>query len=295
MKMTPEMTVLLQQAHKGGYAVGSFSPRYTPLIQPIIEAAIREHSPVIVQISEKEILRHQIDLPAFVQTYNEVKTKLKPTVPVFLHLDHTKDLAILKQAMELGFDSVMIDASEHPFEKNIQITAEVVSLAHKQAIGVEAELGRIGTTDFVETDKDEEQYTVPEEARQFCLATQVDFLAVSVGTAHGIYTVREPRIDLERIAAINILTDVPLVLHGGSGVPSAMVNSAVSMAGGGVSKVNIATDLEQAMLKVLGKTDHMTDAQLATYSQAELDSALVAVRDLVADKMRNYVLSANRA
>jgi fructose-bisphosphate aldolase class II len=189
----------------------------------------------------------------------------------------------------------MIDASEHDFDKNVEITRQTVEYAHPFGVTVEAELGKIGTTDFVETDHDEEFYTVPEEAKEFCQLTKVDALAVSVGTAHGIYTVRQPKVDYDRLLKINQLIDIPLVLHGGSGVPSEMVSKAAQMPTGGVSKVNIATDVEQEMLKVVGKTSFMTEEELNSYPEEVLEQARNAVKDLVKEKITNYLLSKGKA
>lgn len=286
---------ILEPARKGGYAVGSFSPRYCRMIRPIIKAAIATDSPVIVQISEKELKRHKVDIKTFSDTFFSLMEELNPSVPVTLHLDHTKDFEIIKDAIAVGFSSVMIDASELDFEENIRTTTAVVEYAHSKGVSVEAELGRIGTTDFVETDTDEEQYTVPEEAEEFCRRTNVDALAVSVGTAHGVYTVKKPKIAYEYLDAMNRLFDVPLVLHGGSGVPSEMVTKAVTMPGGGVSKVNIATDLELAALGVLGRTGHMTDAEMDSFESDALDDAEAAVQVLVEDRIRNYILSSGKA
>lgn len=295
MAEVQNLTKLLKDATEGRYAVGSFSARYTKLIKPIIQAAINTCSPVIVQLSEKEILRHKVGAKEFAEEFYRVVEQLKPEVPVALHLDHTKTLEVIQEAMDVGFTSVMMDASELEYEDNIAITQKVVSMAHPRGITVEAELGKIGTTDFVETDRDEELYTVPEEAAQFCERTGVDCLAVSVGTAHGVYTVRQPKVDFDRLEAINRLTDTPLVLHGGSGVPSGMVSRAAQMPTGGVSKVNIATDLELEMLKVVGREGHLTEAELNGYPEEIIEKSREAVRSLVEDKITNYLLSRDRA
>lgn len=286
---------MLKSATEGGYAVGSFSARYTKLIKPIIQAAINTCSPVIVQLSEKEIIRHRVGIREFAEEFYRVVEQLAPKVPIALHLDHTRTLAVIQEAMDAGFTSVMIDASELDYEANAALTQKVVAMAHPRGITVEAELGKIGTTDFAETDRDEELYTVPEEAARFCGRTKADCLAVSVGTAHGVYTVRRPNIDFRRLEAINRLTDTPLVLHGGSGVPSSMVSRAVRMPAGGVSKVNIATDLELEMLKVVGREGHLTEAQLNAYPEEIIEKARETVRLLVEDKIRNYLLSQDRA
>lgn len=295
MAQIENLTNLLARAAAEGYAVGSFSARYTKLIRPIIQAAINTNSPAIVQLSEKEVIRHKVSVKEFADEFFACVKELNPKVPLALHLDHTKTLSVIEQAIEAGFTSVMIDASELEFEENIAMTQKVVELAHKHNVSVEAELGKIGTTDFVETDTDEELYTKPNEAEEFCRRTNVDCLAVSVGTAHGVYTVKQPKVDFEILAEINRLTKTPLVLHGGSGVPSEMIVQAAKMSQGGVSKVNIATDLELQMLAVVGKTGHMTEEELNSYPEEIIRKSQEAVRELVEDKITNYLISRNRA
>ncbi|EOS32028.1 MAG: class II fructose-bisphosphate aldolase [Lachnospiraceae bacterium] len=295
MTKVDNLTNILRHAAENGYAAGSFSARYTKLILPIIQAAVNTNSPVIVQLSEKEIIRHKVSAEAFAKEFYRVVEELQPKVPVVLHLDHTKTLETIQAAMDAGFTSVMIDASEKNFDDNVAVTKQVVEMAHRRNITVEAELGKIGTTDFVETDHDEEMYTIPEEAKMFCAQTDVDCLAVSVGTAHGVYTVRQPNIDFKRLEEINKLTPTPLVLHGGSGVPSEMVVKAAALPTGGVSKVNIATDLELEMLAVVGRSGHMTEEELNTYSDDIIEKAREAVRLLVEDKIRHYLGSSNKA
>lgn len=295
MTKVDNLTNILRHAAENGYAAGSSSARYTKLILPIIQAAVNTNSPVIVQLSEKEIIRHKVSAEAFAKEFYRVVEELQPKVPVVLHLDHTKTLETIQAAMDAGFTSVMIDASEKNFDDNVAVTKQVVEMAHRRNITVEAELGKIGTTDFVETDHDEEMYTIPEEAKMFCAQTDVDCLAVSVGTAHGVYTVRQPNIDFKRLEEINKLTPTPLVLHGGSGVPSEMVVKAAALPTGGVSKVNIATDLELEMLAVVGRSGHMTEEELNTYSDDIIEKAREAVRLLVEDKIRHYLGSSNKA
>ena len=295
MANVQNLTKLLEDATKNRYAVGSFSARYTKLIKPIIQAAVNTNSPAIVQLSEKEVIRHKVGVKEFADEFYRVVKELDPKVPLALHLDHTKTLDVIREAMDAGFTSVMIDASEMDYADNVAVTKEVVAMAHPRNITVEAELGKIGTTDFVETDHDEELYTDPKEAKSFCEETNVDCLAVSVGTAHGVYTVRQPKVDYARLEEVNKLTKTPLVLHGGSGVPSEMVTKAAQMPTGGVSKVNIATDLELAMLAVVGKEGHLTEAELNSYSDEMIEKSREAVRLLVEDKIKNYLGSANKA
>ncbi len=285
----------LAAAEAGGYALGAFSPRYTPMIQPILEAAEQARSPLIVQISQRELERYGIIPAAFADEFFAALERERISVPVVLHLDHTKDIAVIEAAIAAGWTSVMIDASEHPLEENIAISRAVVDYAHAHGVSVEAELGMIGTTDFVETDRDEELYTNPEEAERFVRETQVDALAVSVGTAHGVYQVRQPRVDYDRLRAIRALTPVHLVLHGGSGVPAAMMREAIRLPGGGVSKVNIATDLELAALGALGRQERMTDAECRALRPEQLAAARAAVAGTATDKMHNFLGSAGHA
>ncbi|SFJ51423.1 fructose-bisphosphate aldolase, class II [Halobacillus dabanensis] len=285
----------LEQAEKGGYAIGSFAARYTDMIPAILRAGERTRSPIIVQISQKELNRYHITPAEFGEKFYKSLEEEETTVPVVLHLDHTKDLEVIKEAIEAGFTSVMIDASEHPLEQNIAISKEAAAYAHSKGVSVEAELGQIGTTDFVETDKDEELYTDPEEALTFVNETQADALAVSVGTAHGVYMTRQPKVDLERLRAIRKLTSVHLVLHGGSGVPAEMMQGAMKLEGGGISKVNIATDLELSLLKELNREERMTNQECKALSAEEKNRAQGAVEETVIDKIENFLHSAQQA
>ena len=280
---------VLKTAEKGRYAIGSFSPRYTPMILPVLRAACSARAAVIVQISQKELTRYRITPGQFATEFYTRLGKESIDVPVVLHLDHTKEFSIIEDAIAAGFTSVMIDASEKSLEENIRISKDVTDFAHQSGVSVEAELGRIGAADLVETDSDEELYTVPEEAQEFVAKTGVDALAVSVGTAHGVYNVRQPRVDYARLERIRQLTPVPLVLHGGSGVPAEMVIRAIQLPGGGISKVNIATDLEQAFLQAIGREEYMTDEECRNLSLELLTLGQRAVEHSVTDKILNFL------
>ncbi|MBO9606642.1 MAG: class II fructose-bisphosphate aldolase [Paenibacillaceae bacterium] len=282
-------------AERGKYAIGSFSPRYTPVIRSVLRAAQRTQSPFICQISQKELERYGITPAEFGAAFYEMIEAERITVPAVLHLDHTKVFSVIEEAIQAGFTSVMIDASEKPLEENIRISKEVAAYAHAKGVSVEAELGMIGTTDFIETDNDEELYTDPREAKRFVDETGVDSLAVSVGTAHGVYMVKEPKIDFARLEEIRALTPVHLVLHGGSGVPAWMIGKAVQLPGGGISKVNIATDLELALLAALGREERLTNAGLKALPREQLEAGLTAVEATVADKVTNFLGSGSHA
>lgn len=288
------LTALLRHAEADSYAVGSFSPRYTAMIRPVLRAIQQENSPAIVQISQKEFIRYGITAQAFAAEFYSCLKDEGVTVPVALHLDHTVDFPVIRDAIASGFTSVMIDASQWPLAENIRRTQEVVQYAHKHSVSVEAELGKIGNTNNIETDNDEELFTDPAEARQFVEATAVDALAVSVGTIHGVYLVKEPRIDFDRLRAIRSLTPVPLVLHGGSGVPAAMIHEAIALPGGGISKVNIATDLELALLKRIGREEIMTNQECLELPKDVLELGRSAVEDTVREKIGQYVRSRDK-
>lgn len=285
----------LKAAEQGGYALGSFAPRYTSMIAPILRAGAKTRSPLIVQISQRELERYGLTAAAFAEAFFSTLEEERPGVPIVLHLDHTFEIPVIEEAIAAGFTSVMIDQSAKPLDENIAVSARVVALAHARGVSVEAELGKIGTTDFVETDEDEEHFTDPDEALRFANETGVDALAVAVGTAHGHYTTRKPRVDLARLSAIRQRTPVHLVLHGGSGVPAAMIHDAIRLPGGGISKVNIATDLEHAMLTALGRSERLTDATCRALPPGEMKLAQDAVERTVIEKIETYLLSAGRA
>lgn len=287
----------LQTAERIGCALGSFAPRYTPMIAPVLRAGQQTQSPLIVQISQKELSRYGITPAEVADEFYSQLAAGPITIPVVLHLDHTKDMAVIEAAVAAGFTSVMVDASEKSLDENIALSKQAADYAHAHGISVEAELGKIGTTDFVETDRDEEMYTDPIEAERFVRETGVDALAVSVGTAHGVYRVRQPKVDYARLEAIRARTPVHLVLHGGSGVPPQMIQRAIHLPGGGVSKVNIATDLEIAALTALGRAEdeRMTNAECKALSPDQLARAQAAVEATVIDKITNFLGSNNRA
>jgi len=291
LRLAPALAV----AEQSGYALGSFAPRYTAMIRPVLRAGQRARSPLIVQISQREMVRYGVSAADFGNAFFHAMREEAITVPVVLHLDHTFEMPVIAAAIDAGFTSVMMDQSTKPLAENIAISRDAAQYAHEHGVSIEAELGRIGTTDFVETEHDDEYFTNPDEAGRFVAETGVDALAVSVGTAHGLYTTRQPRIDMPRLRAIRERTNVHLVLHGGSGVPPAMMQGAIRMAGGGVSKVNIATDLEQAMLAALGRTERMSNSECAALPADRLRLAEDAVERTVIDKIEEYLGSGGRA
>ncbi|SKA85370.1 fructose-bisphosphate aldolase, class II/tagatose 1,6-diphosphate aldolase GatY/KbaY [Clostridium sp. USBA 49] len=283
---------MLPIAQSKGYGVGSFSPRNTYLIKYVLMAAEEMNSPVIVQMSANEFRWFEVSAIEFAEAFYKLKDQFN--IAAGLHLDHTKDINVIKEAIDAGFTSVMIDASDKELEENIKITKKVVEYAHKKGVVVEAELGRIGATDKLETDSDDEFYTIPEEAKRFVEETGVDALAVSIGTAHGVYKVKDPKVDFERLQEIRNLTNTPLVLHGGSSLPSETIKKAINIPRGGVSKINIATDLELVFQNSLGLESRILNKEVWKLEAEALEKAGMAVKQEVKKKIQESLGSANK-
>ena len=286
---------LLQTATKGKYGIGAFNARTVPVIRPVLQTAQRMQSPAIIQIAQLELQWSQVSLREFAEGFFTILEEDGITVPVGLHLDHTQDMEVIREAIACGFTSVMIDASAELLDENIRITRNVVGYAHARGVSVEAELGHIGTGDSIESQSDEEKYTDPEEAEVFVNQTGVDALAVSVGTAHGVYTVQQPKVDTEILKAIRAKTAIPLVLHGGSGTPDEMIIKGIQIPGGGVSKINVATDLEIGLLSALGLKDRLTNAEAGELSPSDMKIGMHGVEAVVESKITGFLGSQGHA
>ncbi len=256
---------MLEKANKEGYAVPAFNINNLEILQAVIEAALEENSPVIIQTSEGAIEYAGMEyLGAIVRVAGELND-----IPIALHLDHGRDYNLVKKAIDSGFyTSVMFDGSSLPFEDNVLKTKDVVVMARKKrpAIQVEAELGAIpGKEDLIHVSRRDAFYTNPEQAEEFVEKTGCDSLAISIGTAHGAFKFTDdPSLDFERLKEIKKRVKVPLVLHGASEVNQEIVkiaNSFGAKLGGvkgvsnrllshavklGINKVNIDTDLRIA-------------------------------------------------
>lgn len=238
MNLVP-MADILQDAHKRTYGVGGFNINNMEFLQGIIRGAEELNSPLILQASEGAIRYIGMD---YVIKMVEAATD-KTSIPVALHLDHGSSFESIMNCIRAGFSSVMIDASKKEFEENIALTKKVVEAAHSVGVSVEAELGTIGGTEDDHTvDEKDAMYTDPDQALEFVERTGVDALAIAIGTAHGVYA-GEPELDFERLKTIKKLIDMPVVLHGASGISAEDLNTAV---GYGVNKVNVNTDFQQS-------------------------------------------------
>ena len=238
----------------------------------ILKAAKELNEPVILQLSESSI--NYLGLGVASKLARAGLSQFG--VEGWLHLDHGASPELALRCLDAGFDSVMIDGSEKPFDENIRITRLVVEMARSYGANVEAELGFIAK---LGQDEDTDGFTKPEQAHDFVAQTGVNALAVAIGTAHGFYK-QEPKLDLERLSQIKAITTVPLVLHGGSGIPDEMLRSAIKK---GIVKVNLATDSKNAFMKEL-KNVLLNTEEIDL--RKTFPPAIDAVKNLIINKMR---------
>ncbi|MCC8165866.1 MAG: class II fructose-bisphosphate aldolase [Planctomycetes bacterium] len=246
---------VLPHARKHKYAVTAFD--IVPEIFPraILDLCERRRAPLILAA-----LAHDLDGIGLDHLAGVVKA-LAPsyTVPVVLHLDHADSFDLVKRCIAAGFSSVMFDGSHLPLAENIAATREIVRYAHARGVTVEAELGFVAGNDLGGTSTGDGRLTDPAEVKEFVDNTDVDALAVSIGTAHGVYA-SKPNLDIARLKEITAVTDVPLVLHGGSGTPEDQLVQAIRA---GITKLNIYADMRLAM------NSRVTDAAAAVAARAD--------------------------
>lgn len=209
-------------------------------LKGVLEAAQAERLPIILQLTRSSI--EYMGLPVAVGMAEEMLDFYG--IEGWIHLDHGDSYELVAQCLDAGFRSVMIDASEKPFEENVRITRKVVRLAEGYGVNVEAELGYVAK---LGQDAGKVGFTEPIEARRFVEETGVNALAVAIGSAHGFYK-ETPRLDLARLSAIRDMTDAALVLHGGSGIPHEILREAVRR---GICKINLATEIKNCFMKTL--------------------------------------------
>ena len=228
---------MLRKADKEGYAIGAFNVENMEMVMAVIKACEEMHSPAILQTTPSTVKYAGLDMYlANVKTAAE-----KATVPIALHLDHGSSFELAMQALKVGYTSIMIDGSKLSFEDNISVSKRVADACRANGIPVEAELGKVGGKED-DLDCNDPGYTDPEDAKKFVEETGISSLAVAIGTAHGFYK-GEPKLDFERLSEIRKVVDIPLVLHGASGVPDEAVRECIRR---GISKVNFATELRVA-------------------------------------------------
>ena len=230
-----KVSEILKEADKGGYAVTAFDTFNFETINWVIEAAAELKTATIVMIYPE--MTEYISVDTFARIVETLAAKSE--YPVGLMLDHGDSYELAMQCLKAGFTSIMVDFSSCEFEENVRRTREVVKAAHAMGVDVEAELGHVGNADTLADFADDSGYTSPELAKQFVERTECDVLA----SAHGNY-VREPKLDMERLDAIKREVSVPLVLHGGTGIPDSQIREAVKR---GIRKLNVGTGYDQTI------------------------------------------------
>ena len=232
---------IMLKAQEGGYAIGAFNVENMEMVQAVLAAAEELQSPVIMQTTPSTIKYAGLDF----YLANVRAAAERTNVPVVMHLDHGNSFELAMQAYRTGYTSIMIDGSHESFEDNIAISKAVADACSPSGISVEAELGKVGGKEDDLDGGDDNPYTDPMQAKEFVERTGVDSLAVGIGTAHGVYK-GEPNIRLDILEQIREVVDIPLVLHGTSGVPDDTVRECIKR---GICKVNYATDLRIAFTK----------------------------------------------
>ena len=266
---------MLLDAKKDGYAVGAFNVENMEMVKAVIAAAEELNAPVMLQTTPSTVKYGTLETFAGIVKAEAAKTK----IPVCLHLDHGNSFELAVQAMKAGYTSVMIDGSHEDFENNIAVTKKVVDVANAFGIPVEAELGKVGgKEDDLEADVDTN--TDPQEAKEFVERTGVTSLAVAIGTAHGFY-VGTPVLDKERLSEIREVVDIPLVLHGASGLSDEDVMDCVKR---GICKVNFATELRAAYSKAVKEL--LAEKPDTIDPKAYGKTAIAAVKELVMARMK---------
>ncbi|MBQ0013811.1 MAG: class II fructose-1,6-bisphosphate aldolase [Oscillospiraceae bacterium] len=314
---------MFQKAYDGGYAVGAFNVNNMEIIQGITDAAAELKSPVILQVSKgaRAYANH-----TYLKKLVEAAVEEHPEIPIALHLDHGADFEICKSCIDGGFTSVMIDASSHPFEENIEITKKVVEYAHDHGVVVEAELGTLaGIEDEVKVEAGAESYTRPEEVEEFVSRTGCDSLAIAIGTSHGAFkfTAAQCTRNADGILVppplrfdvleecIKRLPGFPIVLHGSSSVPQEYVKMINEFGGSmpdaigipeeqlreaaklAVCKINIDSDIRLAMSAEIRK--YLVENPSHFDPRQYLKPAREAVKDMVSHKIVDVLGSNGKA
>ena len=239
--MLVSLREIVADAYQNGYAVGAFNVENMEMVMAVMEAAEELKSPVIMQTTPSTVKYAGLDF--FLA--NVKAAAERASVPVAMHLDHGSSFELAMQAYRTGYTSIMIDGSHGSFEENIAVSKAVADACTPSGIPVEAELGKVGGKEDDLDGGDDNPYTDPDQAVEFVKRTGITSLAVAIGTAHGVYK-GEPKLDLDRLSEIREVVDIPLVLHGTSGVPDETVTECVNR---GICKVNYATDLRIAFTK----------------------------------------------
>lgn len=283
--MLVTMKEMLEDARKNHYAIPAFDVSNYEMMRAVLEACEEERSPALLMGLGVDLTGKGMSL---------ITSMVKESssffdIPVCFHLDHATDFELIKAAINAGFSSVMYDGSVLDFENNAKNTAEVTKYAHAKGITVEAELGHVGNASvgsISETGADTdpgETLTVPEEVAKFIEITDVDALAVAIGTSHGVYK-KTPELRIDRLDEITAVCDRPLVLHGGSGTPDDQMQNAIRH---GITKINIYSDVVGAMNMAL-KNKLNTIENPSTWPFIVFEDARKQMKEVVKDKLRKF-------
>ncbi|OLO27874.1 fructose-1,6-bisphosphate aldolase, class II [Alkalihalophilus pseudofirmus] len=274
------MKEMLNKALKEGYAVGQFNINNLEWTQAILDAAEQEKSPVILGVSEGAA-RYMGGFKVVTAIVKALIEESNITVPVAIHLDHGSSFEKCKAAIDAGFTSVMIDASHSPFEENVKVTRQVVEYAHERGVSVEAELGTVGGQ---EDDVVAEGviYADPRECQELVKRTDIDCLAPALGSVHGPYK-GEPNLGFKEMDEICKTIDLPLVLHGGTGIPTEQIKKSISL---GTAKINVNTENQIAFTQV---TREVLNNDADVYDPRKfIGPGREAIKETVIGKMRTF-------
>jgi tagatose 1,6-diphosphate aldolase GatY/KbaY len=274
---------ILLEATKGGYAVGAFNITNLIQLEGVVEAAVDKKAPLIIQtsVTPSKFLGRDV-LAVIYRTIAE-----SAPIPIALHLDHCTDVDYCKLCADAGYTNIMIDASKQNFEENIRQTQEVADYCHALGgVSVEGELGTVsGVEDQIKVAEDEAALCGPEQGVEFVERTGVDLFAPAIGTAHGVYKTKNPKIDFERFGKIAQLINgqgarIPLVIHGGTGLPQDYVEKLVSLGG---SKFNVSTELKH---KLIDATYAYISEHRDEYNPGKLD---IQVKDAIRKAVARWI------
>ncbi|WP_168121828.1 class II fructose-bisphosphate aldolase [Paenibacillus sp. HB172176] len=274
------MKDMLNKALKEGYAVGQYNINNLEWTQAILDAAETEKSPVILGVSEGAA-RYMGGFKVVTAIVGALIDEMKITVPVAIHLDHGSSFEKCKAAIDAGFTSVMIDASHHPFDENVETTKKVVEYAHAKGVSVEAELGVVGgqEDDVVASGV---IYADPQECFKLVELTGIDCLAPALGSVHGPYK-GEPNLGFKEMEEICQTIKLPLVLHGGTGIPTEHIKKSISL---GTAKINVNTENQINFTKVAREI--LTNDQEVYDPRKFLAPGREAIKQTVIGKMREF-------
>jgi len=270
---------IMVEAAKGKYAVGAFNITDLVQLEGVVDAAVAKKSPLIIQTSVKP--SKFLGTEVLVAIFRTIAGSAP--IPICLHLDHCTDVEYCKTCAAAGYTNIMIDASKQNYDENIRQTKEIVDYCHTLGnISVEGELGTVsGVEDQIKVSEDETQLANPMQAVEFVERTGLDIFAPAIGTAHGVYKTKNPKVDFERLGKINQLLNgktikTPLVVHGGTGLPEDYIKRLIEMGG---AKFNVSTELKRTMIDA--QYEYITSHR-EEYDPGKVDEAVrKAIREAV--------------